>query len=242
MQEEPAILILGSHGAPMSSLADRIRQLGFRAIRAKTPRDALDLAQERGFRFPVGLIDSELPAPDLAQALSDLRRHSNSPDLVFLATGHPPDAAERRRLAQAGVEIALWHPVMDNALLFHLNRAVSHDPAVSLRGEQRVPTDWTTRAFVTGREKRVSVYSLSAGGAFLATRRPSQRGCALAIDLPLPSGVVSVLGEVVYTNVPGNLHRRCLPDGMGVRFLRTSATDRDAIGESVLETAARYLV
>jgi CheY-like chemotaxis protein len=239
---EPTVLVLGEHGALLSGLADRMRAMGFRAIRAKTPQDALDLAAERGYVFDAAMIDAAMPALDLASALGDLRRRAGSPRMTFLATGERPSATECERLRAAGVLYALWQPVGDHALRFQLNRTTSHDPGVSLREEQRVPTEWTTRVMVGGRPKPASVYSLSAGGAFLATGRPSMRGAEMAIDLPLARGPISVLGRVLYTNVPGNLSRGHLPTGMGVRFVDTPMDDRRAIDSQVSETAVQYLV
>lgn len=242
MSNETNVLILGNHGSSLSTLADRVRSMGFRAVRAKTPQDAIDLAQERGFRFSVALVQPELATFEVASAFDDLRHRTDSHDLVVLATGIRPSTEERERLRAGGVELAIWQPVTDHALQFQLNRAAGRDRTAALRENQRVPTDWTTRVMVAGRAKSASLYSLSGGGAYLATNRPSLRGAEMAIDLPLPSGVLSVLGKVIYTNVPGNLHRSHLPTGMGVRFVRTPGTDREAICQSVEQEAAHYFV
>jgi len=239
---ETTVLVLGEHGALLSGLADRMRALRFRAIRSKTPQDAIVLAHERGYRFDAALIDTSMPALDLGSALVDLRSLAGEQGIAFLATGVKPSAEECARLRDAGVLFALWQPIGDHALRFQLNRATTHDPGVSLREEQRVPTEWSTRVTVGGRPKPASVYSLSAGGAYLATGRPSMRGAEMAIDLPLPGGTISVLGRVLYTNVPGNLARSHLPTGMGVRFIDTPIDDRRAIDEQVSEVAVQYLV
>lgn len=238
---EPTILVLGDHGMALSELSDRIRGFGFRAVRAKTPQDAIDLAVERRYRFDAALIESSLAAVDLGAALSQIRERAGHADMVMLATGALPHADERARLREAGVNHALWQPVGDHALLFHLNRATSQDGA-HFRAAQRVPTEWQTRVMVAGRPKPASVYSLSRGGAFLATERPSMRGAELALDLPLAGGRVTVLGRVLYTNVPGNLKRSRLPTGMGIGFVRTPSDEAEAIGSGVSEIAAHYFV
>jgi CheY-like chemotaxis protein len=238
---EATVLVLGDHGLVLSELSERIRRHGFRAVRAKTPQDALDLADERGYRFSAALVESSLAALDLGGALSQIRERAGLPGMVLIATGAMPAASERQRLREAGVRTALWQPVGDHALLFHLNRATS-DAGRHLRAAQRVPTEWRTRVMVAGRAKPASVYSLSTGGAYLATDRPSMRGAELAVDLPLPGGPVSVLGRVVYTNVPGNLKRAHLPAGMGIAFVRTPREDADRIGERVAEIASQYYV
>ncbi|MBW2229379.1 MAG: PilZ domain-containing protein [Deltaproteobacteria bacterium] len=239
---DTTVLVLGEHALLLSSLADRIRDLGFRAIRAKTPQEALDLATERGYRFDAVLIDAGVPALDLPAALANLRMRAGAQGINFLATGVKPCAEECARLREAGVLYALWEPVGNHAMRFQLNRATTHDPGASLREEQRVPTEWKTRVTVGGRPKPASVYSLSGGGAFLATARPSMRGAEMAVDLPLPGGTISVLARVLYTNVPGNLARSHLPSGMGVRFIDTPMGDRRAIDHQVSEVAVHYLV
>jgi len=239
---EPTILMLGDHGRQLSELAGRMREMGFRAIRAKTPEHALELAAERGFIFDAAIIDAAMPAIDLGTALAELRARTGSEHMIFLATGERPRTDECARLRAAGVRFALWQPLGDHALRFQLNRAASQDLGISLREVQRVPTEWKTRVIVGGRSKLASVYSLSAGGAFLATNRPSIRGAEMAIDLPLPDGCISLLGRVLYTNVPGNLSRSLLPTGMGVCFVDTPLGDRRAIDAQVSEVSIQYLV
>lgn len=235
------MLVLGDHGTVLSDLSDRIRRHGYRAVRAKTPQDALDVAAERGFRFEVALIEAGLAAPDLRAALDSIRARAGTPEMMTIAMGDRPDADERARLRAAGIQQALWEPVGDHALLFHLNRATS-SCGVHLRAAQRVPTEWKTRVMVAGRAKPAVVYSLSTGGAFLATERPSMRGAELAVELPLPTGRVSLLGRVLYTNVPGNLKRDHLPTGMGIAFVRTPPDDAAALEAEVDGLSARFYV
>jgi CheY-like chemotaxis protein len=241
-RRESHILILGQHGSHLSALSERVRELDYRAIRAKTPLDALDLANERGFRFDAALIDPDTPAIDLASALEALRSGTLSEDLTFVATGPRPDVEAASRLRAAGVKLALWEPITDHALLFQLNRATTPENTAVLRAATRVPTEWRTRIMVAGRAKPARVYSLSADGAYLATERPSMRGAQLAIDLPLPSGAVSLLGQVLYTNVPGNLARGHLPPGMGICFRGTPRAAREALDRCVQDAATHYVV
>lgn len=240
MGEDPAILILGDEGSLLTSLAERVRNLGFRSVRAKTPDHAVDFATERGFRFSAALLGPGTSSLDLGEAMRALRDRTRSPDLTFLAVGDRPGQDEIERLRQAGIRTALWHPAGDHALLFHLNAAIGDSDRGLLREQERAPTDWISRYFVGGRAKQGRVYSLSSGGAYIATPRPALRGAQLAIELPLPSGQLDVLGKVVYTNVPGNLHRNQLPDGMGIRFVETPTEDHANLRQIVTDTLALY--
>ena len=87
------------------------------------------------------------------------------------------------------------------------------------RRAERVPASWPVEVRIGSRARPAQLYSLSARGAFLATAGPALRRTLVHITLPLPSQDLRVAGEVVLTNVPGNLRKRNLPIGMGIRFL-----------------------
>jgi len=242
MTSQRSVLVLGDHETALASLAERSRGLGYRTVRAKTPDDAVRMARERGFRFAVALLPADLPVPDLGLAIEGLRLGCNAPDLTVIATGEPALEEDRARLRRAGVEHALWEPVGENALRFQLNRALARGRGELLRASERIPTDWVARVWSRGREKDAGVYSLSSGGVFLVTRRPSQKGNEVAVEIPLPGGAVRAGGRVVYTNVPGNLRRHGLPDGMAVRFTELTAEDDRRLRSAVAGSAAQLTV
>jgi len=235
-------LLIGEHGGPMSALAERVRGLGFQAVRAKTPDAALELIAEPRFTFDAALFSTRLPVADLAGALAAMRARARDRGPTFVAVGPRPSTSERQALRRAGVELGLWEPVGGHALRFQLNRAAHRARGQALRGEERVPTEWHARFWVGGRVKQASVYSLSAGGAYLATPRPSQRGCEVALELPLPDGSVQLAGRVVYTNVPGNLAKQALPFGMALQFTAVQPDAQDAIEENVASRAGELRV
>jgi len=239
---ESNVLILGDQASHLLELTDAVRDLGFRAIRAKTPQDAIALSHERGHRYPAVLIDNEAAMMDVGAALDTLRRECSSPDMTAFATGERPSADERKRLRCGGIEHALWLPIRDHALLFYLNDACHPEQPGMFQGELRAPVGWMARVMVGGRSKLAQVYALSCGGAYLATDRPSVRGSEIVLELPLPQGPMHLECEVIFTNVPGNLRRCNLPTGMSVEFLSTPARDREALSACVAESAAEYAV
>ena len=241
--EDKLVLVIGQHTHALSDLTERIRGLGYRARRIKTAEEALDLAQERGVRAGAILIEPELPALDLGVAVSTLRGRlaDGRPDAV-IAAGRRPDDETLEKLRRAQITLALWDEVGDNALRFQLNRASTEAHLLSLRQDHRVPTEWRTLLSVGGRRKRTAVYSLSGGGAYLATPRPSLRGAEIAIDLPLTDGRVSVAGRVLYTNVPGNLQQATLPHGMGIEFVAMPADVRHSIEDEIRSVTAQYVI
>lgn len=234
MRDERPVMIIGQHGDGLHELTERVRALGYRTLRAKTAEEAMEIADRRRLRLRAILIEPDPPALDLPRALSALCAQTvDGRRQAVIAAGPAPDAGARTRLREAGVIYGLFGTVGDHTLRFQINRASTDDIASALRQDPRAPTEWSALVHAAGRRKQAGVYSLSAGGAYLATARPSQRGAELAVDLPLPGGEYSVAGRVVYTNVPGNLQRSGLPSGMAIRFVNAPRGVIDEIDRTV---------
>lgn len=213
------ILILDGGTPQMRRLASRLGRLGYPVLAAKTADAAERVLRLRGPRVAAALIPVDLPTFDLPTALHFLRRLEPSGELCFVAAGHRPDAAGRRQLRDAGVELALWEPIDEHTLRFQANRALAGSAIV--RGDRsllRAPANWSVSVWAGARRKPAKIYSLSAGGAYLATTRPSLPGTRLQVELPFRSTPVKVTAEVMMTNVPGHFMRENLPPGMGIRF------------------------
>lgn len=241
MAAAPGVLLVDGAAQRLAPLAERLQSVGFLGVRAKTPEEALQLVESPRFAFAAALVPADLAVADLRGALAALRDRA-SRRLVCVAAGARPDADGLARLRAAGVELSIWNPIDDAVLRFQMNRAVASFAGESLRRDLRAPTDWHVRFFAGGRAKDATLYSLSAGGAFLSTQRPSLRGADVAVDLPLPSESIAVRGRVIYTNVPGNLMKPALPLGMAVQFSGVGADVADSIRRTVAERALRLVV
>jgi CheY-like chemotaxis protein len=237
MSQTGSVLVLGDLEGRLGELASRARALGFNVLRAKTAPDALAAAEARGFRFRAVLIESDFAAADLDAALNSLRNHPCTENLAVIAVGESPGDEELIRLREAGIDRALWEPVGDHALRFELNRCFAEPGTLSDRNELRAPTEWNTRIFVAGRQKTASIYAISANGAFIATPRPQIRGAKVAIEVPLPSGSISLAATVVYANVPGNLRKSNLPSGMALLFEGASPEQISLVRSAVEDCA-----
>jgi hypothetical protein len=124
-----------------------------------------------------------------------------------------------------------------------VNRAFATGTAQALpRRAERVPTSWPVEVRIGAKVRPSQLYSLSARGAYLATAGPALRRTLVHITLPLPSQELRVAGEVVLTNVPGNLRKRNLPIGMGVRFLGLSGEAERALTSYTTERSTQLLV
>jgi hypothetical protein len=196
-------------------------------------------------RYVVGavVIPPDLPALGLERAIAAFHASGRGEELCLVVAGARPDADRRDRLRSCGVRFALWNPVDDHALRFQLNRALaSNGPALFSRRAERVPTNLPVLVRAGGREKRAKLYSVSARGAFLATATPSMQRSLVFFHVLLAQDDVTLTGEVVMTNVPGNLVRGNLPIGMGVRFRALDPSVENALLSFTRERAEQLVV
>lgn len=236
------VLILDASSPSMARLAERIPQLGFRAVLAKTPEEAQQALLDPRRAIGGAVVPLHLPALDRARALEHLRDQSAGGRLPYLVVGRRPGSRERRRLRNAGVDLAAWEPVHDHVLRFQLNRTLADDPRLpNGRRALRVPTDLPVGVLAGGRDKEAMLYCVSLAGAYVVTTRPSMPRTPVELGLPLPGGIVSVAGVVRNTNVPGNLRKENLPDGMGIEFQDVPPTVERALRDFI-ERQERELV
>jgi hypothetical protein len=184
----------------------------------------------------VALIPPDLAVIDLPAALAALAASAPNGQLAYVVTGARPGPEALDELRESNVSLALWEPFDEARLRFQVNRALAVDDRGGLpRRELRAPVGLPAQVFRAGRMTPARVYTLSAAGLYLDTPRPAMRGAVLEIEVPIGPGPIRVSGDVVYTNVPGNLQRNNLPVGMGVRFTSVGDTEANAIRRLVGE-------
>ena len=243
MSARRTVLVVDAGGHPLEPAAQRLRLLGIPAMRAKTGAEARAALLDARAAVGAVLVPPDPPTLDLRKALRALSTLPDGSQLSLLVCGPCPDSSGRARLREAGASLALWEPLDDHALRFQVNRAFAAGlvQAQSRRAE-RVPASWPVEVRIGSRARPAQLYSLSARGAFLATAGPALRRTLVHITLPLPSQDLRVAGEVVLTNVPGNLRKRNLPIGMGIRFLGLSGEAERALTGYTTERAHQLLV
>jgi hypothetical protein len=223
--------VLGANAPEMQLLRTRIGRMGYRAIPAKTPDQAHAFLRVGGSRVGAVVVPSDLPAMNLRSALESMRRLVPGHEVHFLGAGRDPGPGERARLREAGVRLQIFDPVDMHALRFQLNRVLgAGKPQRGVRHTLRAPADWPVTVRVGSRLKEGRVYTISASGAFVAMAQPSLVRTAVTLGLSPPRiGPLTAVGRVVMTNVPGNVMRRGLPYGMGIRFEQLSETTSVAL-------------
>lgn len=236
MRERENILLLGL-GAEGGPLAKRLRLLGFTPLVAETP-EALRRERERlGDALRVAVAPLRPADPTLDPAAGAFAGGA-AEGLRLVVTGPTPEPGERAALREAGVELALFEPFDDGTLRFVLNEALRDDERHRRRESVRVPSSALARVVSASGAKSAFVYSLSVGGAFLETHRPTAPRGRLRVEIILPERRVVAQAVVVQTNVPGNLQRGNVPLGMGVRFEALGSEDREALERHIAERSA----
>lgn len=218
------VLLLGASAPDMQVLRERLVRLGYRVIPAKTPEQAHGFLRVAGSRVGAVVVPSDLPAVNLRAALDFMRRLAPMPGFTLLGAGRDPGEVERRRLRDAGIQLAIFDPVDLHTLRFQMNRALAGaGPQRGHRQTLRAPADWPVAIHAAARRKEGRVYSISASGAFVALATPSMVKSQVELHMSIPRvGSMRASGRVVMTNVPGNVMRRSLPFGMGIHFDRVS--------------------
>lgn len=224
------VLLIDVGLEPMDLIDALARRLDFRVMRAKTTDEAARVLMEPRFAIGCAVIPPDLPVPHLARALAALREAARSRDLPFLVAGRQVSEESCRALCAAGVSLPLFEPVDAHTLRFQLNRALAAGESFRRRrGARRVPSNARAVVHARGRAKDARLYTISSQGAFLATAIPSLRGTEVQIELPGQTTLSRLAGQVVMTNVVGNLMKRNLPPGMAIRFDRLRVEEHAAL-------------
>ena len=227
------VLLLEKDPALTGTLAAQLVRLGTEPIRVPDLIEAVEIVKSKQYVFNAVLLPSELDGKEVHKALKSMRRRE--PVLPCMAYGKAADPAQRKRLRQAGVLLALWDGYDSGILRFQLNRLISGEKQRSVRGARRAPIHAPVRILVGGREKDGVLYSLSEGGCFIETPLASMDGARLRMIFELKQRKFEIDGIVAFANVPGNLQRPNLPLGMGVRFDDLPNSVLQPIGQFVLQ-------
>jgi CheY-like chemotaxis protein len=243
MPIEPTVLVLDGSGAPRAALAQRLRRMGYRALRAKTPEEAFALVEEARHCVTAALIPPDLAVRDLGAALESLSSRSPSGHISYVVVGAAPGEEVMAELRAAGLKLALWDPIDDARLRFQVNRALAgYESEMLRRSEMRAPLELPAQVIQAGRSKEARVYTLSSGGVYLDTPRPAMRNTAIDVEIDFWPSPIRVSGVVAYTSVPGNLRRPNLPIGMGVKFQDVPDSSLTRMRRAVAEVSLSLMV
>ncbi|UCE87343.1 MAG: PilZ domain-containing protein [Deltaproteobacteria bacterium] len=239
---EPVALIYDTEGAALGRLHERLHRLEFSVAYARDPSAFEELREAVRDRLRAVLVPATLPKDELCRIVERAAHDAPERTPRWVVAGSRPGERVRARLRGLGVHLALWEPCDDTTLRFIVNEALCLHREVEARRAQRVCTPLIARVHSNGRWLDAPVYNLSVHGAFLEAQHLRPRGARLDLEIELPARRVRVAASVVRTNAPGNLKRRSLPVGMGVRFQAVDPAVERALAAYVEERAARSAV
>jgi hypothetical protein len=237
MEERAQVILIEGSDGGITTLSERLRTFDVEPTRVANLESAEALVGAQRQAYCVVMIPTDFKHEKLKKALKAVKSANTQSEVVLVSVGRHPTPTQRKELKSAGLKLALWEPYDEGTLRFQLNRAIGGDQDRHKRSALRVPTYLLARVFIGGRTKDAVVYSLSEGGAFLETQRASMEGAQVQVELRLPGGAIEAGGEVLFSNVPGNLQQPNLPLGMGLRFTSIDSDDEKRIRDFV---AARY--
>ena len=222
-------------------LCERLETIGVVPIRAADLGEAAERVEEPLRGVTLVMVPVSVAAERIARSLKGLST-SAADGLTYLSYGQEPDRKWRRRLRAAGVSLALWEPYDESLLRFQVDRALGNARALNGRYAPRVPTKLSARVASGDRSKNAVVCGLSVNGAYLKTARPHMEGALIEIEFQLPENLLKLSAQVRFANVPGNLERRTLPRGMGVRFLDVPPATRKLLHSYISARHRQLLV
>jgi hypothetical protein len=225
------------------ALCERLSHLGYPAEVVASASQLHGLLSGAEPAHRALLLATALPEGPLASTLAAAGPALREGRVTGIAMGPKPAAALRERLHELGFSLALPPRFDDATLRFQINRAfLAARPPGPARRELRAPFAWRATVRVGERRKGTLVYSLSRGGAYLATARPSPPGARIVVELPLSGALRALPARVVHTHVPGNLCSARAPHGMGVRFQALCAELEDELASLVSDRSRALLV
>ncbi len=238
---------LGRHAvlaAGLRRLAARIDALGYPTADLELASGSCALLVDRGGAGRGAVLHAglaTLPGGVLESTIEALRRLAPSRPLTLLAYGTTPELSARRRLRQAGIDLALYEPLELGVLHFQVNRALApSEPARRLAPRAPLETEVAVRGWLGARPARV--YSMSSRGAFLLTDEPFRPGRRLVVEVPAGRLRPRARARVVLSNPAGRPTHAELPPGMAVAFQDLDDASAAVIQRLVLERLAALAV
>jgi uncharacterized protein (TIGR02266 family) len=202
---------------------------GYEIVPAGSGAEALELAR----REPPDLVLLDLYMPGMdgeatCRAIRSDPALADVPVIMVTSGGEPREVA---RCVGAGCDDYVLKPIRRGPLVRKITGLVDERAFERVRVPVDVPVDFAERGVEAARAGRA--VNISAGGLFVETTAPLDRGADLAVsfELPMPeaAGALSAVGRVAWVNGPGELRKRDFGPGMGIAFRELSDTGRSAI-------------
>jgi hypothetical protein len=235
----PALL-----AADLRRFALRVEGLGYPVAQLEVAGGAHALLVDRGGACRAAILPAgyaALAEGELESTTRALRGLAPSRRLTLLAWGPPPGPTARRRLRDAGIELALYEPLEPGVLRFQVNRALGPGGRPSRRA-LRAPLEGEVAVRWRFRTRPARVYSMSASGAFILCDEPLRPGRRLQLEVPVGRLRPRTQARVVLSNPPAERIHADLPPGMAVAFESLDGASAAVIHRLVEERLATLAV
>jgi len=237
---ERSVLILDQPNSSLGEHALGLIAMGISPYYANNIDDAIFLAGEHRQRIAAFAAPTAVLLDHLELVRKELLAQIGLPLACAVPVGGQPSAAERARLAAAGVRWSAFDSVSARELRCVLSLALSHADREEVRKEPRVPVHLPVDVTTSERTFRAELMDLSAGGAYIASRSPLKQGTALTLAFAAGEKQVSVSAEVRWRTPLSGGFAGWLEAGMGVQFGQVQYEARAAIRRHVDAILGRF--
>jgi uncharacterized protein (TIGR02266 family) len=239
---ERSVLILDRPDAGLGEQALGLIAMGIRPYYASNLDEAIVLAGEHRQRISALAAPTAVMLEHLELVRQELLAQLGLPIACAVPIGGQPSAAERARLAAAGVRWSAFDSLSAREIRCVLSLALSQGDRAEVRRDPRIPVSLPVEVTTRERTFRAELMDLSANGAYIASRSPLKPGTPLGLAFGLDEQPVSVSAEVRWRTPLDGGFAGWLEAGMGVQFGEAAHAARTTIRRYVEAVLKRFEV
>lgn len=234
LNQAQSLLLVDDSRFFRSLLGGGLEHSGFKLLYAASGQEALDQLDRNSERVSAALIDMVMPGLSGLDLLKALRKHVrflDRPALLMTAGEVQPSWVDEAKSLGASCLSKKTMPV--EAIIAEVRNLFSPELA-QLRAAERVPffsvVHYRAAGAADGEWQSGFAYNVSTQGIFVRTLSALPRGTALELQVKIGVRMnEGTRGEVVWANGYGPRSSFSAPIGMGIRFVKLSADDQEAV-------------
>lgn len=206
---------------------------GYEVVSAESGREAIEIA--RAEPPDLVLLDLYMPGMDGEATCRAIRDEPALADVPVIMVTSGSEPGEVARCVEAGCDDYILKPIRRGPLVRKITGLVDERAFERLRVPIDVPVEFGLGHGERGSEGRA--VNISAGGLFVETADPADRGSDLTLTfaLPVPEAgqPVTAAGQVAWVNGREERRKRDCGPGMGIAFRGLSDAGRSLIQKFV---------
>ncbi len=206
---------------------------GYQILSAESGQEAIEIARRE--RPDLVLLDLYMPEMDGEATCRAIRREPALADVPVIMVTSGADPGEVVRCVEAGCDDYVLKPIRRGPLVRKITGLVDERAFERVRVPIDVPVEFAPAEDRAGRAGRA--VNISAGGLFVETAEPADRGTDLAISFAIPVAEagesLTATGRVAWVNARQERRKRDCGPGMGIAFRDLSDAGRSLIARFV---------